>query len=304
MKMFPLKRPLPADEGPDNESVIEEGHIAKKGRFEKFPSSAAEEGCEQVEHVVEAEDVEDKCLFENVTGMADDAVRDGEDVDETCHVGHGEKIWRLSKGDRIDLLDLPVEILRQIFPTGTSLQVAEQVSGKWRAKIESTPGLWKNACERLSLNEGTVTQQLRERLQSDSDKDRNKALVWRDIWRYYRKKVCQHCFSHTGSEYPLFDNIIMCTTCRKLEPYNAVTSFEARSLFGLHLAHTRKVMKEKNIALDSHAYGIPSNKVYKFAQLVGLAEIVYSEVVAVLIASKYRFLHRTEKMQGVHIREL
>lgn len=275
METLGLKRPPPVDE-----DVVEGRHAAKKVRFENFRNTAVNE-------------------------VRDDEGRGDEDVMEQ---GYGEKEERPGSAVRTDLADLPAEVLLQIFRTGTSLQLAEQVSARWRAKIESTPVLWKNACARLSVNEETVTHGLRKRLDSDEPEFRNKALVWRGIWLKYSKKVCQHCFNHEGTEYPLFDGIILCPACRRLEPYNAVTLTAARIFFRIHDDQCRKKMKEKNIALDSYPtyqhMSCRDRTLYKFTQLVELAEIVHDEMDAQVMADMYRRHSSTKKMQGVHLREL
>jgi len=246
MEILPQKRTARAAEGRHEEDRIEEGHVAKKARFEKAVS--------------------------------------------------------------IDPFDLPDELLLQIFKTGTSLHLAEQVSDKWRSKIESTPEFWKNACTRLSVNEGNITQVLRQRLRVKSKKSKysNKALVWREIWLKYRKKVCQYCASIRGSEYPLFDNIVLCSPCKRLEPYNALTKTLARRFFRIHTKKIQRRMEEEDIRLRSYTYDSPMGyevTLYKFTELVEMAETLHGKEVAKTMAEKYRRYERPKKMKGVHLRE-
>jgi len=232
-------------------------------------------------------------------------------VEDRIEEGRVRKKGRFEKAVSIDPFDLPDDVLHQIFKTGTSLHLAEQVSEKWRSKIQSTPEFWKNACTRLSVNEGNITQLLRQRLKVKSKKSKysNKALVWREIWLKYRQRICQYCQNFNGSEYPLFDNIVLCDLCKKLEPYNAVTENQAIYFFKMH---SMKVLRRSEVRLlrfydqrstKSSPMGYSIVRLYRFTELVEMAQAAFGEVFAKTMVDKYRRYFLSKKMQG-HLREL
>lgn len=144
------------------------------------PTSVNEDTMEEEDHPPSGDNGDD----EDANEEANPRSAEDDDDENVSEGSHGGKEGRITKVVSTVPFDLPDEIATQIFKTGTSLQLAEQVSEKWRAKIQSTPEFWKNACHLISVHKRHVTKLFRQRLRVGSRKSKwsDKALIWREIW--------------------------------------------------------------------------------------------------------------------------
>lgn len=137
------------------------------------------------------------------------------------------------QGPKIDLFDLPNEVLLPIFDTGTRLKAAELVCKNWHAKIRSCPDFWQLACKRILIDEEMIKRNMSEVLNVDPKfilVEPGSAEKWRRIWVKHGGGACEGCYGLGYCDYKAY-NRSLCENCRFREPYRSWDKVKAASKF-------------------------------------------------------------------------
>jgi len=129
-----------------------------------------------------------------------------------------------NQAPKMDLFDLPLEVLLRIFDTGTSLKAAELVCKKWHEKTRAVPDFWQLACKRILIDEEMIKRNLSDVLNVNPkfiSLETAPASIWRRIWfKHAGTARCQHCHGLAYCDYKAY-NMMLCSDCRFLEPYSS-----------------------------------------------------------------------------------
>lgn len=175
------------------------------------------------------------------------------------HVTPHTAAFSIPPARKLDLFDLPVEVLLHIFRDGETLLAAEGASQRWRGALRGEEAFWRGACNYAGL-----------RLHESASAGGTPASArWRRTYMAARGRTCRHCgralrYHLRVAAYGAGSGGRLCRGCRKLEPYCALTLSQARRYFALG----RRTLPG-DVAIPART--AVNGKAYSFAKLVQCA---------------------------------
>ncbi len=130
------------------------------------------------------------------------------------------------------------------------------------------------------------------------------SAAYRENYRKYRDRVCAHCLSthRQTMKYKLYDGASLCFPCRRLEPYAYITKTQARKFFKFGKLAVERAGHQLHFANIS--YGSTPGTIYRFGDMVQLAELAVGSVAAAEQADKARAALGIGQMKGEQLKDV